>query len=91
VTSRLRLVERGRAPREPDLPERRPVNAGLHIDLSRGRGAAPPGQDVKPVLMADRIAAAADRPVERQPGPSRGVGTLTGRSKSVGRAVGLRE
>jgi hypothetical protein len=33
---------------ELDLPCRRSDNAGLRIDLSRGRGAAPLGPDVKP-------------------------------------------
>ena len=33
---------------EQDLPWRRPDNADLRIDLSRGRGPAPLGPDVKP-------------------------------------------
>jgi hypothetical protein len=52
---------------EQDMPWRS-GNAGLRIDLSRGRGAAPVGPDVKPGPRADRIAATTDRPVERQPG-----------------------
>jgi hypothetical protein len=47
VTFRLRLIDGG-PQLEQDLPWRRPDNADLRIDLSRGREAAPRGPNVKP-------------------------------------------
>jgi hypothetical protein len=58
-----------------DLPWPQSDHAGLRIDLNWGRGAVTLGSGVgrSSVLMPDRIPATTDRPVERQPGPSRQV------------------
>ena len=70
------------------MPRPRSDQAGLHIDLNRGRGAATLGSGAgrSPVLVPDRSPPTTDLPVERQPGPSRRVCPLIGR---IGRRSAL--